>query len=195
MIPEHLLVAYKAVTVEYTGSDLIFNESQTARFFYQIRTGKVKMYNLNEKGKEFVQGLFNEGESFGEPPLFGDFTYPASAMALADTTLYKLSKKQLFSLLDDHFDIHLKLTGILAKRLCYKSMILQEISVHPPEHRVLTLVDFLKEKENPNTTYQLDLTRQQVADLTGLRVETVIRACKQLEADGEITIVNHKIHR
>src|SRR5690606_5118483 len=98
-----------------------------------------KMYNLNENGKEFVQGIFYDGESFGEPPLFADFKYPASASAIKPTELYKLSKSKLFELLTSNPEINLKFTKALAKRLYYKATILKEISVHPPEHRILAL--------------------------------------------------------
>ena len=74
-------------------------------------------------------------------------------------------------------------------------MIMKEISVHTPEHRILTLINFLKEKESPNTKYLVSLRRQQIANLTGLRVETVIRAVKQLEREGEIEIIQRKICR
>ena len=43
--------------------------------------------------------------------------------------------------------------------------------------------------------YKIDLTRQQMGDLTGLRVETVIRTIKTLEKKGELKIVNRKVYR
>ena len=173
----------------------VFREGSKARCYFQVKSGVVKMYNLNENGKEFVQGLFYNGESFGEPPLLGNFKYPATAEATQETVLFKLSKKDLDNLLQANFDVHKKLTATLSKRLAYKSMILKEISVYPPEHRILTLVNFLKKNDQVTGKYQVDLTRQQIADLTGLRVETVIRAVKQLETEGEIEIINRKIFR
>ncbi|MEM7086912.1 MAG: Crp/Fnr family transcriptional regulator [Bacteroidota bacterium] len=195
MIPEKLLEDFEAQSIELSENDPVFSEGNKASFFYQIKEGSIKMYNLNENGKEFVQGIFYRGESFGEPPLFGDFPYPATAIALQKTTLYKLPKQALFALLRDNFEVHLKFTSNLSHRIGYKAMIMKEMSVHSPEHRILTLVDFLKEKESPNSKYLVSLTRQQIANLTGLRVETVIRAVKQLERNGEIEIIRRKICR
>ncbi|MNH36458.1 hypothetical protein D3C87_1912320 [compost metagenome] len=73
-----------------------------------------------------------------------------------------------------------------------------EISSQEPEHRVLKLIDYFKTKisKTPiNTDYKVEITRQQIADLTGLRVETVIRAIKALEKKGELTIKNRKVYR
>jgi CRP-like cAMP-binding protein len=73
-----------------------------------------------------------------------------------------------------------------------------EISTHEPEHRVLKLIDhgivyFNFQKETNG--YLINFTRQQIGDLTGLRVETVIRAIKALEKKGELKIINRKVYR
>lgn len=195
MIPEALLLKYDATQETVASSETIFAEKTRARFFYQIKSGEVKMFNTNEQGKEFVQGIFYDGDSFGEPPLLGEFPYPAAAVAVRESVLYKLTRKQLFELLTQNPDIHLKVTKALAKRLFYKATILKEISVHTPEHRILALIDFLKSKYGSQDPFQVELTRQQIADLTGLRVETVIRAVKQLEQEEEIKIINRKVFR
>lgn len=155
------------------------------------------MFNTNPNGKEFMQGIFYDGDSFGEPPLLSDFNYPASAATVKASKIYKLSKSKLIQLLKDNPEINLKFTRELAKRLFYKATILKEISVHPPEHRILTLIDYIKQEEDIDSDelFQVQLTRQQIADLTGLRVETVIRAIKQLEQDGEIKIIKRKVFR
>ena len=195
MIPEDLLLDFGA-TVEIMGaSEVILSEKKRADFYFQIKTGEVKMYNINDNGKEFVQGIFYNGESFGEPPLLGDFKYPASAATTKPTELLKLTKSRLFDLLRKNPEVNLKFTKALAKRLYYKATILKEISVHPPEHRILALIDFLKKKYGSEAPFQVELTRQQIADLTGQRVETVIRAVKQLEQEGELKIINRKVFR
>ena len=195
MISEILLLKYGATIENIEASEIIISEKKRADFYFQIKIGEVKMFNLNEQGKEFVQGIFYDGESFGEPPLLGDFKYPASAVAVKPTELYKLSKTKLFELLVDNPEVNLKFTKALAKRLYYKATILKEISVHPPEHRILALIDFLKNKYGTEELFQVELTRQQIADLTGQRVETVIRAIKQLEQDGELKLIKHKVFR
>lgn len=195
MIPENLLLDYNATIEKFDATEVILHEKKRANYYFQIKMGEVKMYNLNEQGKEFVQGIFYNGESFGEPPLFGDFKYPASAAAVKQTELFKLSKANLFELLTHNPEINLKFTKAMAKRLYYKATILKEISVHTPEHRILALIDLLKKKYGSEAPFQVELTRQQIADLTGLRVETVIRAIKQLEQDGELNLIKHKVFR
>lgn len=82
MIPEQLLITYGGVLKTYEKDDVIIEKNSAAKFFFQIKTGSIKMYNRSEDGKEFVLGYFNDSQSFAEPPLFGDFEYPANAGAI-----------------------------------------------------------------------------------------------------------------
>ena len=75
-----LLFSYDAVAKKYNKNEVVFNEDEVANFYYQIIDGSVRMLYSNDEGKEFNQGLFCFGESFGEPPLFIDQCYPARAV-------------------------------------------------------------------------------------------------------------------
>ncbi len=194
MIPPIILEQYHAQVKQYAKDQVIFNELDTPQYYYQIKTGHIKMYNLTEDGKEFVQGFFENNQSFGEPPLFGEFKYPASAISLAASFIYVLPKAVFLNLLKQHPDIHLNITKLLCKRMVYKAKIMKEVSIHPPEHRILTLLNHLKTTANTKDLYEVNLTRQQISDLTGLRVETVIRAVKKLEKSGNLSILKRKIH-
>jgi len=76
-------------------------------------------------------------------------------------------------------------------------MLLKEISSFKPEHRILSLLDYLKKEEGipADQKFEVSLTRQHIADLTGLRVETVIRSVKTLEREGTLKLIGHKIYR
>lgn len=198
MIDENLLLDFGAKRISYSKGDQLFREGDTALNYYQVSSGEIKMNNYNADGKEFVQGFFSEGQSFGEPPLFANVKYPANAEPTTDSEVFQLDKKKFLKLLTSHPDIHLKITVTLAKRLFYKAIMVSEISSQEPEHRILRILDYLK-KHVHNTegafNFKVDLTRQQIADLTGLRVETVIRSMKSLEKKGELKIKQRKAYR
>lgn len=195
MIATSLLEASNAQLKFYPKNTVIFNEKEQPLLYYQIKTGSVKMFNLTEDGKEFVQGFFKDNNSFAEPPLFGDFKYPASAQTTTDSYIYTLAKSDFLELLTAHPEEHLKLTQILCRRMIYKAKIMKEVSVYPPEHRILTLLNHFKTSDNKqNTLYEVKLTRQQISELTGMRVETVIRAIKKLERSNKLTIIERKVY-
>ncbi len=195
MIPVELLISYNAQMVSYVKDDHIFFENEHALYYYQVVKGTIKMYNLTEDGKEFIQGVFGPGKSFGEPPLFSDFRYPASAKAGEKTTLLKMPRMDFFSFLKAHPEIHFSFTKTLSDRLFYKAIILKEVSSYPPEHRIVTLLRYLKKQQGLTDTqkYVIPLTRQEIAELTGLRTETVIRSIKKLEKEAVLSISDRKV--
>ena len=198
MIPENLLLDFGAKRATYSKGDRLFSEGDSALNCYQVSLGEIKMNNYNADGKEFIQGFFASGQSFGEPPLFANVKYPANAEATSDAKVLQLHKERFLELLTKHPDHHLEITETLAKRLFYKAIMVSEISSQEPEHRILRVLDYLKKhvhKLEGRYAFKVDLTRQQIADLTGLRVETVIRAMKGLEKKGELLIKQRKAFR
>ena len=194
MIPVEILQEYGAIRLHLKKDEVLFIQDHEAYNYFQIEFGSIKMVNYNEDGTEFIQGVFKDGQSFGEPPLFGDFDYPASAVAVEKTSFWKLRKDHFFDLLRDHFEIHLKFSKTLSTRLCYKSIILNELASHNPEHRIITLLNYHKKThDKEGEQIQVPFTRQEIANMTGLRVETVIRTIKNLEEQEKLKIVDRKI--
>jgi len=198
MITVELLEKYGVIKKSFDKNDIIFEEGNLPLHYYQIIYGEVKMSNYNDDGREFIQGIFYNGQSFGEPPLFLNQKYPANAIAVENTEIFILLKENFMKLLEDNPKVSIKIIENLAQRLYYKSVMAAEISTHEPEHRVLKLIDhgiayfnFQKDKNG----YLINFTRQQIGDLTGLRVETVIRTIKALEKKGELKIINRKVYR
>lgn len=198
MIDGSLLIKYGAAVKRYAKDEIIFLKNDLPRFYFQVISGEVKMNSYNESGKEFIQGIFSAGRSFGEPPLFGDFNYPASAISIDETAVYVLRKELFQNLLLENPTIHLQFTEVLANRLYYKATMASGHSSNNAEERIIQLIDYLKfhvYKIPANELYQVELTRQQIGDLTGLRVETVIRVLKKMEKQNEIQIRNRKVYR
>ncbi len=196
VIPSALLQKFKARLVSMRKDQVLLDEGEPATDFLQVEEGQVKMYIINPDGQEFTQGVFNAGESFGEPALLGGFNYPSSAMAVTAGKLWRLPRPEFLQLLKENFEIHLKLDQVLCKRLQYKSMILTEVSSYDPEHRLTTVLTYFKSKlikAGESEKIIIPFTRQQLADMTGLRVETVIRSIKKMEKEKKLTLVGHKI--
>jgi CRP-like cAMP-binding protein len=198
MITINLLEEYGGIIKHFKNGDLIFEEGKQPLYYYQIISGEIKMNNYNDEGKEFIQGIFYKDQCFGEPPLFIDQIYPANAVAVIDSEVIIITKNKFLALLKNNSDISLKIIKNLSQRLYYKSVMAAEISSQDPEHRVLRLIDYSIEQLNfkkEEAGFLINFTRQQIGDLTGLRVETVIRAIKSLEKKGDLKIINRKVYR
>jgi CRP-like cAMP-binding protein len=196
IIPKDILIKNKAHFLEIKKDEYIFREDEPASFYFQVIKGAVKMSSYSENGQEFIQGIFKSGQSFGEPAVFGDFHYPNNAVATQDSEIAKLPKDVFFVLLKNNFEIHKKFNSLFSQRLRYKAILLKEISSYCPDHVIMTLLKYLRDNSaEPNKSqFYVPYTRQQLADMTGLRVETVIRTVKKLQIEGKLEIRQHKIY-
>jgi CRP/FNR family transcriptional regulator, cyclic AMP receptor protein len=196
VFPSKTLEKYHAKLVTLRKDQVLFRDGDKALDYYQVEEGSVKMFIVSNDGQEFIQGIFGSGESFGEPALIGNFPYPGSVVALEKTKLWKLPSDYFLQMLKENFELHLKMDQVLCQRLRYKSMVLSEISSYEPEHRIVTLLKYYKSKNvkiGTNGKTIVPYTRQQLADMSGLRVETVIRTVKKMEKEGKLSLEGHKI--
>lgn len=190
-----LLFTWGAVAKKYSKNDVIFEEGCNALFYYQVIEGNVRMYNSNSDGKEFTQGFFSNGSSFGEPPLLINETYPATAVAIQDSTIVKLSKDKFLRILDEYPSVQKAFLILMADRIHAKANTSKEIINQRPEFRIQAFLKTYKKKNNGAAARILiPYTRQEIANFTGLRVETVIRALTKMHGTKKVDIINHKIY-
>lgn len=189
-----LIFSYGAIAKEYKKNEVIFDEDEIANFYYQIIEGNIRMFNSNDDGKEFTQGYFSSGQCFGEPPLFIDEKYPATAVAFQDSKIIKLSKDKFLKILDDYPSIQKQFMILMAKRIHSKAKTSKDIINQKPEFRILAFLNAHKKGTDCKMKELVPFTRQEIANFTGLRVETVIRAFAKMKACNKIEIINHKIY-
>ena len=196
MISIDTLLAWGATYKKIGSEETIFREGTECHFYYQLVSGSVRWINIDDKGNEFIQYMISPGESFGEFSLFDDYPYAANAVANADSVIIRLHKSTFTQLLKEYPTIHFAFTRLFAERLRFKFLLLKELACFGPEHRISTLFNYFKESKE-NICYQFSqirLTRQQIANMTGLRVETVIRSIKNLQNKGELVIDKGKVY-
>lgn len=196
IINENLLLAYGAEYVDYEIRQTIFDEGSTLKFYYQIVEGIVELTNYHDEGKEFTQNILSSGQCFGESLLFNERPSPMTAVAQSACTILKLPKSVFLDLIQKNPEVSLNIFKCLADRLYYKCIMLFNISSHNPSQQLKTLMDYYQEYNfiDDEKSNQVPLTRKQLASLTGLRVETVIRTIKKMEKEHILRIKNGKIY-
>lgn len=178
-------------TTSYEKGEVIYSPGASPRAVYFIKAGKVRMVTVNDDGKEFIQGIFKTNEYFGEPALLVNKPYLAYTIADQNSEIIVVPKAQFLKLTEQLPEFNTQLIRTLSNRLFYKSMMLEEMANEQAEHRVLTLVMYLMKDHEPGM--ELRFTRQQLADMSGLRVETVIRIIKKLSGGQFFKLLNGKI--
>jgi len=171
--------------------EVIYEPGHQPRYVYFIMTGEVRMVTVNEEGKEFIQGIFKAKQYFGEPALLLDRPYLAYTIVSKDCELVMVDKAGFLKFLEEDRDFSMNLIHTLSNRLFYKSMMLEELANEQADHRLRTLITYLCRDLEKDAV--LKMTRQALADMSGLRVETVIRTIKKLAEAGEIKLIRGKI--
>ena len=189
-----LLGAY-ATSKKYSKNEIIFEEGSVPRFFYMVLSGRVEMFYLSDEGKEFTQGTFNKNESFGEPPLLLNLRYPASARAKEQSEILRIGKEKFLELLESSSSLKDEILLLMARRIYSKALGLNSLSTCEPEKRIMLILKKYKFDHDIDPAQPIIFpgTRQDLANLTGLRIETVIRTLSKMKEKGTLRFSNKKI--
>jgi CRP-like cAMP-binding protein len=196
MINTNLLLSLGACYRKVEAGEYIFKEGTHCNFYHQVEEGKIKLVNVDDNGKEFLQDISETGDYIGEIPLFNHGVYAVSAIALTNSIVLRLSKDRFEQLLKEDYEINVAFFKAMANRLKFKMHFLREISSHDPEHCVVSLLQYLSTSKKCycDKCSLIKLTRQQIADMTGLRVETVIRTIRAMQEKGYVVIERGKVY-
>ena len=195
MIDINVMLAWGANYKKYKAGEIIFQEGGICNYYFQLMEGRVRWVNYNLDGKEFIQNIIEPNESFGEMPLFDDGNYAATAITSEDSLIMRLPKEIFIQLVKENPEINFSFSKLMAHRQRYEFLLLKTMAFENPEMRISTLLNYYKNKpcNLGKRPYQVNLTRQQIANMTGLRVETVIREIKIQSQKGKLQIVHGKI--
>lgn len=194
-IQESLLHSVQAIEEHYNAGDYIFREGATPQFYYQIVTGEVKLNSYKEDGKEFIQDILSENSCFGESMLILGKPYTVNAISLSKCIVLKIGREQFFQLLQENPDIFIDMYPTLSEKTSERLVLMQKISSQNAEERLVELMNQMKDSKENKDKYSFEIphTRQQLASLTGLSLETTIRMIKRMEKNEILMIKNGKI--
>ncbi|MBW7674543.1 Crp/Fnr family transcriptional regulator [Chryseobacterium chendengshani] len=194
-LDEDLLKSFGGTTKSYNEGEKIFHQGDVPLYYYQIVEGKVKENNQDGEGREFIHNILGAGQSFGDSMLFIDKRYPINAEAITDCRIIKLPKENFLNLLEKHPETSVQINSCMSQRMHYQFIMMQNLASNDPVIRLTGLLEYLKSFHSDDIplSFQIQLTRQQIANLTGLRVETVIRTIKKMETANIVKIDKRKI--
>jgi CRP/FNR family transcriptional regulator len=164
---------------DFVRGDRIFAEGSPSDRFYAIASGRVKVFKTTPAGKDVILEIFGVGDPLGAVAVYEGWPFPASAVALEDTTCLTIERSQFFALLEQHPTLVRGLLLGLTHRLIELTNRLAELTGSRVERRFARL--FLKlagEVGKPaegGTFIAMPLSRQELADLSGTTIETAIR--------------------
>ncbi|MEW6001252.1 MAG: Crp/Fnr family transcriptional regulator [Nitrospirota bacterium] len=176
--------------------EIILSEEDTTQYMYIISSGKVKVVQATEDGKEILLAMHQEGEFFGEMSLIDGKTSPATVIATEDSIIAIISKKDFHLLINTQKKLFENLLLILCSRLRESWEKIQLLNLKNASQRIkillLMLSDKYGKKAADGVTLSIKLTHQEIADMSGMARETVTRVIDRWQKDGEINILKNR---
>jgi CRP/FNR family transcriptional regulator len=175
----------------------IFTEGDQPEWFYIVSKGKVKITKLSQEGKEIILELISPTDIFGGVAVLRNFPYPANAVAMEDSEILKISRKNLMRLVDRFPNLMYCIALQLGDRMKSSYDSLKNIALERVEARIAALLLKLANKVGEETKegilIDMRLTKQDVADMVGTTVETSIRTFSKFKKQGLLADSDGKI--
>ena len=182
-------------TKKYSKKDTIYFEGDYPSFLYFIKSGKVKTSKMNEDGKDFVTGLYKEGDFIGYMALIKEGSYDETASVLEDCELALIPREDFLNLLHSSKEVSGKFIKMLAGSVAEKQDELLNLAYDSVRKRVadaLVKLASTYKKEN-NDQFSMSISRDDLAAIVGTATESVIRTLSEFKSDGYISIKGSNI--
>ncbi|MGJ7044754.1 Crp/Fnr family transcriptional regulator [Thermoanaerobacterium thermosulfurigenes] len=186
-----------ALVKEYKKNTVIFYEGDEGDAIYFVKKGKVKISKISQQGKEHIIRIMEDGDIFAESLLFIGGKYPATAEAIEDSKIIVLKNKDIENLILNNNEVALGIIKLMAKRLQNVAVIIENLALKDSLGRTVSiLLTFAREKGiqgKDGIAIELNLNRQDLANMVGTSRENMTRILSQLDKEGVIKLERHAI--
>ena len=177
---------------KFRKKEAIFSEGDPSEWFYIVKKGKIKITKLSHDGKEIILEIISPLDFFGGIAVMRGFPYPANAVAMEETEVVKISRKNLMSILDRFPSLMYCLAANIGDRIKGSHETLKSIALEKVESRIASLLIKLSDKAGEKTpegvAINMKLTKQDIAEMVGTTVETSIRTMSKLSKAGLVSV-------
>ncbi len=186
------LLAARTVRKHLSEGELLFSEGEPCSGLHIIAQGKVRIFKTSVGGREQVLALNGPGETVAELPVFDGGPYPASAMAVEDTEIAFISRRDFHAYCLEHPEVALKVLSVVGGRLRRLVGIIEELSFTTIRQRLISALLKLAQMEGKKTErgieFQLPATHQELASQLGTVRELISRNLMRLQAEGLLEV-------
>lgn len=185
-------LASRTVRKLFSAGELLFSEGEPCSGLHIIARGKVRIFKTSVNGREQVLAVNVPGESLAELPVFDGGPYPASAMAVEDTEIAFISRRDFHAYCLEHPEVSLKVLSVVGARLRRLVGIIEELSFTTIRQRLIATLVKLAQTEGNKTDrgieFLLPATHQELANQLGTVRELISRNLMRLQAEGLLDV-------
>jgi CRP/FNR family transcriptional regulator, anaerobic regulatory protein len=176
--------------------DHLYRTGTVFRSLFAIRSGFFKTYVVQEDGREQVTGFQMMGEIMGMDAISAE-CHPCNALALEDSDICEIPFQKLEQLghqmpvLQHHFH------KMMSREIVRDQSVMLLLGTMKAEERLATFLLNLSQRfaarGYSRTEFVLRMTREDIGNFLGVKLETVSRTLSQLQQDGVLSVQNKSI--
>lgn len=181
----------------YPKGQLLFHEGSWPLGVYCINKGKVKIYRIGYDGKEQIVHIAKEGGLLGYRTMISEEEYAVSAEALEDVNVCFVPKNEFLELVKENPDLQHNLLKAACSELGIMTESLTNLAQKTVRERTATTLLMLKDTYGQegyeDGPVEINLSREDLANIVGTATETLIRQLKDFKKEGLIETEGRKV--
>jgi len=195
------LLATQATYKKFKPGEMVIGESDPIRSFYVVLSGQLKLYRSSVDGKEQTLQLLGPGDPFGLCTAFATDPFPASAMAIVESSVILIPGTVMEAMARQEPAILFNIIQILSQRLKDSMTLIESLALKEIPGRLASFLCHLLPKDiaDKKTSVELTISQRELAKILGATPEALSRALRKMANDGilstagrVITILNPK---
>lgn len=170
-------------------NEVLFWEGDAAANVFEIVSGVLRLYRLLSDGRRAIVGFMFPGDVLGVPCREG---YSYTAEAVTTLRVRRLSRSQVFRLIDESVTVRRDLLAMAYDEMCAAQDHMLLLGRKTAEERVASFLLHVAKRASEEgefaTEISLPMTRLDMADYLGLTIETVSRLMSKLKNEDLIAL-------
>lgn len=178
--------------------EVLFRKGDEGTTFYVVRTGSIKIVLPSRMGDEVAPAIFSEGDFFGEMALLDGMTRSADAVALEETEVLALNRRDFLAFLRNNEDAIQAVFSYLSMRLRKTDDLLEDahflnISTRFARRLFDLTKKYGRQREDGSVEIDLTLNQSDLASMVGATRESINKELRVLRERGVVTMKGNKI--
>ena len=178
-------------SVSFNKGENIFKQGAPMPHIIVIEKGLAKVYLEDGDNRNIILRLIKQGEMIGGPGFFTDNKHHFSVTALEDTTAYFIEIEEFRKLLLENAEFAIELIAHLNKAHINFYNKLKIITHKQMNGRLASTLLYLSDAIYNSPTFDTNLTRQDIADMSSMTKESAIRILKDFKTSNIINCTNN----
>lgn len=171
---------------EYGAREILFREGEPGTQLFLLRRGHVKLTALGTDGREQIIDLAVSGRLLGFHSV-NDPAYAYTAETLTPTTVCKIRHTDMLKVLAQNPEVSLRVIDILNRELTAAHTLIRMLGQKTATEKVATFIlSLVPVDQIAPAELLLPMSRQEIAELLGLTIETVSRLMSELRREAVI---------